>query len=381
MPNSSDENAFPSPAGRQGPSGISRRPVLEYFNPGMVRGRFRRFFSSREKMTEATKTLGWVIPLTLLIWIYAEREQVVQSNSPNVQNVVIAVKSSDPENLFVESSAGSPPTFNLQLTGPQQAFEKVKETLTMRIPLGMTVYVGSGMSVGKNQSINLASLLQNQDLFKNSGVTVQDCQPPDLKIDIEKNLHREVPVKVPPGITNVSPDSRFEPSSVSVTGPESEVSKIDAVYAKLEGNPLLNQPGSHSIASVSLEPLVPSARLTISPPLAAAEVVVRVSDVPYEIDKPVPIDVRILGTMLTNNDFAFTSGDGTLPSLHVIGPQKEIDDIQSGKFQVRALLVVDPDDAGDARSKTLQYDLPPGVKVAPEDARHTIEFKLTHHAG
>src|SRR6478735_8471482 len=40
--------------------------------------RWQRFVSrfTRENVISHLKTLAWVVPLTLLIWIYAEREQV-----------------------------------------------------------------------------------------------------------------------------------------------------------------------------------------------------------------------------------------------------------------------------------------------------------------
>jgi hypothetical protein len=374
MANPTDENMFPSPAGRQETSGISRRPVLEYFNPGMVGGRFRRFFTSREKMVEAAKTLGWVIPLTLLIWIYAEREQVVQPNSPNVQNVMITLKSSP--DLYVEFADRSPQTVNLQLTGPQQAFEKVKEQLTMHIPLGITVDVGSSLNPGKNQAVNVVSLLQNQDLFKNNGVTVQESQPPDIRVDVDRKIHRQVPVQIPASVNNLSADTHFEPAHVEVSGPKTLVDQVDLVYAKLEGNPLLNQPGNHIIASVPLESAL---KVDISPAQVTADIAVHASDVSYTItDPPVPIAVTQLVPTLTNYDFSLTDGDGTLAGVTVTGPQQQIDKIKSGKFQVVADLEVDPSDAGNsAVTKTLQYVLPPGVKVSDEDAHRTVKFKLS----
>jgi hypothetical protein len=380
MPNSPDENTFPSPAGRAERSGLSRLMVLDYFNPGMVRGRFRRFLSNREKMVEAAKTLGWVIPLTLLIWIYAEREQVVQPNSPNALNVVVTITSSD-KDLYVESVGAGPPTVNLQLTGPQQAVEKVKEILSMRIPAGpgLKIDVGS-MAVGKDEPVRVVDNIQNLDIFKSNGVTVQESQPPELKVNVDRMLRREVPVQIPPGASNLAAESHFEPAKVILSGPAELVSKIDAVYPKLDGVDVLTQPGNHTIPSVLVGPATPSEKLSVSPPQVTAEVVVHVMDKTYTIPDPVPIYVQILETTLVNNDFVLSNGDSSLAGVTVTGPAAMIDQIQSGKFQVKAVLEVDGGDTGNtAVPKTLDFVLPPGVKVSDADARRTVEYKLSHH--
>src|SRR3954467_3445784 len=49
------------------------RRLLEYWTPNMWRWR-ERF--SRENVMNSLRTLAWVVPLTILIWIYAEREQL-----------------------------------------------------------------------------------------------------------------------------------------------------------------------------------------------------------------------------------------------------------------------------------------------------------------
>ena len=46
-----------------------------------------------ENLSSGLKTFMWVAPLTILIWVYAEREQVVQKEV----TLPIAVKSTDPK--------------------------------------------------------------------------------------------------------------------------------------------------------------------------------------------------------------------------------------------------------------------------------------------
>src|SRR5690242_1264927 len=56
----------------------------------------RRFWVhafSRESLFNFAKTMAWVVPLTILIWVYAEREQ--RDTDPGV-TFPIDVRSSDP---------------------------------------------------------------------------------------------------------------------------------------------------------------------------------------------------------------------------------------------------------------------------------------------
>src|ERR1700722_247047 len=99
MSKTADEtSSAPAPAPETLPvkTSPSRRSALDYyFNPSRASDRFWRMFSSREKTVENLKTLAWVIPITLVVWIYAEREQVVIPNGPNVSNVSVEIVSGD----------------------------------------------------------------------------------------------------------------------------------------------------------------------------------------------------------------------------------------------------------------------------------------------
>jgi hypothetical protein len=363
---------------------ISRRTMLEYFHVPSAGGRFWRIFSSREKMVEGVKTLAWVIPLTLLIWIYAVREQVVQPLSPNVTNVVVDFSSSDPS-YGVQYSGDGQARVNLQLTGPQQSLELVREDLTTinaGHPLGLKIFIPSSMGLGNKQPINIVDSIQSLDLFKNNGVTVQLSQPETLDVDVYKKGQCFPSVQIPASITNVSPDSRFSPTKVAVTGPDSLVQRVASgeikVVAKLEGYDQLKQPGQYSIPAVPLGFYPPEGTETlgISPNQVNADIVVTASDVDYEITDAIPIYLNTLETTWSRYDVSLTNGD-SVANIHVRGPQQAIDSIKSKVFPVKAILDVEPTDAGKDASRALHYELPAGVTVTGEDAAREVAFHLT----
>ena len=89
-------------------------------------GEFRRFTASltRENIINNLKTLAWVIPLTLLIWIWAEREQVQPASDVAVP---IELTSADPNRVV--SLKGSDPNLVLELSGPQGRLQELLNKL------------------------------------------------------------------------------------------------------------------------------------------------------------------------------------------------------------------------------------------------------------
>src|SRR5438105_1454493 len=78
---------------------------------------WRRFASrfTREAVISNLKTLAWVVPLTLLIWIYAEREQVASMKDVAVPFDLVSI---DP-NVSVSLSRTQDKNLLLELQGPQ----------------------------------------------------------------------------------------------------------------------------------------------------------------------------------------------------------------------------------------------------------------------
>src|SRR5437868_3168141 len=86
--------------------------------------RWLRSKFTRQQVISNLKTLAWVIPLTLLIWVYAEREQIAMYKDETIpfelksvsQDVVVSLTQKD-KNLVVD------------LQGPQGRVQKVLQDL------------------------------------------------------------------------------------------------------------------------------------------------------------------------------------------------------------------------------------------------------------
>src|SRR5688500_9862212 len=78
-------------------SSESERPQLvDYGRDGGAVRRWARGTFTRENLVSGAKTLAWVVPLTVLIWVYAEREQLIPEQSVPIP---INVTSGDPSRV------------------------------------------------------------------------------------------------------------------------------------------------------------------------------------------------------------------------------------------------------------------------------------------
>jgi hypothetical protein len=369
MSNDFDDTTLPEPQ----PS-ISRRSALEYFNPAHAGNWLRRTFGTREKVYEGLKTLGWVVPLTLLIWIYAERQQLLQ-NPATVPNVEVLVQSNDPSRSVLFTEAGEH-YVTLKLMGPQEGVRKVMDQLTQRIPRErLTLALGADGPIRDNQSVGITSLIQNLDLFKSNGVSVLEVQPPAMTINVDTEARRTVPVELPtdhPEFTT----SKIDPPNVTVSGPQRVLSAANLkALLKLDGFSQLNTPGTYALQSVPVELSTPS-RLHVDPTHVDATVVVSQSDITHEIPA---VYVWIVATPSTLRDFNLQLADSDVSITHVVvkGPKEQINAIEKGVFNPIAELRVSQGDANNPHEIAPVFDLPPGVTVVNPEAKKPIKFTAT----
>ena len=356
---------------------VSRRSMLEYSNASSAVDRIRRWMPPREKAIDTLKTLFWVVLLTVIIWIYAEQEQVLQTPA-SVSNVQVLLKTTDSKRYFAAAGSADPAvtTVTLKLTGPQEAVRRVSDELTKIGGQKPTIYLDPNRPNGNNQLINVVGSIQDEDIFRKNGVTVKESLPPELSVNIDNMGHRELTVQPPTDIPNLSPDSRFEPAKVEVSGPEKLLNNQDQlkVFASLDGLEELKRPGEHRNLSVPVTLVPPLPELSIDPPLVKATITMLKMDASTVIG-PIPIEVQLPPGMVGQYDLTLTAG-ASVNQIHVSGPQQDIDALKN--FAPKAILEVLPSDARlDTPSKPLHFVLPPNVKVRDDDAAVPVEFKLT----
>src|ERR1043165_9754775 len=98
---------------------------LDYVQPLTFTERLARRLPNSEQFIDFLKTLVWVGPLTLLIWVYAEREQSVVGPEMSVS---IDVANNDPSRV-VTLRGPADKNVVIQLSGPRAKIDQITPLL------------------------------------------------------------------------------------------------------------------------------------------------------------------------------------------------------------------------------------------------------------
>jgi hypothetical protein len=328
--------------------------------------RFKREFT-RENVGSFFKTLAWVIPLTVLIWVYAVREQ--EGARPDV-SVAIEIKSTDPSRTAMLVS----PSTNVilcTLYGPRSKVDQLVNTLSPNTPL--VIDIDASQPIG-NDPINTLAAIANNARFKENGITVQKSSPEFLTVAVDSVLDETVPVVAPADLPTLQ-DVTFTPAKVKVTGPSRVLSELKAanngnlsVTADLARLPVLHDAGPHALP-VALSPLGLDGNIKIEPNTVMATLTVKNEDVAYDAAN-VPVEILAPPSVIEKYRIVPENNQFLLPSLKLLGPRAKIDDLKSRMDQgksplIAALPVDDLSSAANPRPTPLMIlRLPDGVRLA-----------------
>jgi hypothetical protein len=251
--------------------------------------------------------------------------------------------------------------------------------LTSGIPRGIEIDVHNTLGRGANP-LNVIDQIQNQPLFRDSGVTVTESQPSSITVNVDDMGSREADVQIPPNVTNLTPATSFDPRKVKLTGPDSALRRLEnqgqlRVLADISpGSELVRTPGKNEVPALGLTLPVREDRVAITPSTVHAILDVRAADVSALLPS-VPITINAPAAFLDTYRVILPNGD-TIANVHVTGPQQQIDQLKNNQYSAAARLRVGREDIGREEPRRLDFDLGEGVKVDPADAGKTVEFKL-----
>src|SRR5688572_23038146 len=154
----------------------------------------RRWFAdtfSGERMVEMLKQLAWVVPLTLLIWVYAEREQITREQN---ETIPFELVSADKDRL-VTLKPGQDSNVVVELEGPRARVQDVLQRLRGgEFPQGLRIEVDRALEANRDHQLRTISLISSQDLFRHAGITVTRTQPDTINVTVDQIVEREARV-------------------------------------------------------------------------------------------------------------------------------------------------------------------------------------------
>lgn len=336
--------------------------------------RWARDTFSREQLFASLKSLLWVAPLTALIWVWAEREQL---SAIDGVSLVVEVKSSDPRQV-VSLLEPSDRTVKADLSGPRARLDTVGEKLEPRAgspPLGLEVDRALGPGVHYIETAPVG----NNVLFTDNGVSVSNVQPRQLKIQVDVLEDVELEVRAPAKVANRLSNVVFDPPRVKVTVPRAVLlGEPDKAPGSLfvEADLAALQPGPHVGISVAVKALFPGPNVTVTPGKVKATLDVKQADVRHVMES---IPVFVLAPGMLQKLFV-VEYDLTIFSVPVYGPAELIDQLLEGTLESEPRAVFEvpaaAEPGGAEHTAPLRYELPQGIYVKPEEAPRTVTFRL-----
>jgi hypothetical protein len=335
---------------------------------------------TRDNLIQSLKTLASVGPLTILIWIYAEREGV--RIQPDI-SIAIEVRSNVPGRIVSLKKPYPDKVVVATLEGPESTLDAVTQRLEQHggDEPAVEIFVNSKLPTGTVQDIDAAEALSSNPMFR--GITIRSCQPAVLEVLVDELEEKDVEVQAPPGITNLTGPPVFTPHTVKVRGPKESIDALGdklVAVADLTGLEGMNVPGPHDFPVVRIKPL-DDPNLSFTPPNVEAVVSVRESDVPGTI-RSVPIWVDCPPDIV--GKYRVELSNPVLTNVKVTGPQDKITLVNQPDFSPKphARLEITGDDEGNVGKpiqRQVTFDLAGlGLHV---DEQHTVEFSLVEIHG
>jgi hypothetical protein len=329
------------------------------------------------RLLNVLRNLAWVVPLTLLVWLFAEREQIPRD--PERMSVPLVLTSERPDHV-VSLPNPSDRTVSFDVRGTSYMMSEARNALGKR---GLELVVPSDAVPGKSISVPVIDILSNDRAFRERGLSMSNCSnfsPSTVTVSVDELVRgREFRPKAPPGLEGVlEGDVIFEPPTVKLSGPRSELDNAERVQPIAEITPQMLPKGSglQDIQPVPLRLAVPNDHITISPSVVKAKV--RVHSVDRYVHPSVPVLTMGPQALLDKYSVVYPQGQ-FMPRVTFIGPADQVNRIRSGQFTPKAYLEVTRDDIQQSLPRAPTYILPPDVKVSdqdPDDKDRTIDFHL-----
>ncbi len=322
------------------------------------------------------KSLLWVAPLSVVIWVYAEQEDIAL---PQPFTISISLRSSDPTRVvrLVDPANGK---ITVDLAGANANMQHIREQLALAPTLQIDVPQSSLSSTGNHQMSG--ALINDLDVFRNNGITVSNVIPPDLTVNVDALDDVEVEVQAAPDGKNFSAAPSFTPRKVHIRAPRSVIANAKAsnklvAYAQINEASEPLTPGAHDLPRVPLTVPFTDSLLTISPTTVSAHVEIKKSDATLVLEA---IPIWAIVPPVVDDKYKAVYDPPSLTNVVVSGPEDQINALQTKTYPLtpKATFEVNPNLSmvGVDQTARLHFDLPPDVHVSPDFAQRTITYKL-----
>lgn len=329
------------------------------------------------KILNVLRNLAWVLPLTMLVWLYAEREQLDRQPRVAVPITVVSERADRVVNIVnLEND-----TIFVDIEGTRARIEQARQELTSK--QGIQLVVPGSTLTGAQVPFSALEQIATNRIFAERGIVVTSVTPATLTLNIDEVIEgMELRPQVPREVATRLDAVVFDPPAVKVTGPRSVLMNRNAppeIIAEISEQMLPKVAGDHEIGGIVLRLKEPDERVKITPPTIKAHVRVRSSTTTYML---LSVPVFTMGPQALMDKYQVVFPNGSfMTRVTVVGPEDEINRIKSNGFIPKAVLEIKQEDARERLPRApFMYILPPEVTVNEDDRLRTIAFELVERS-
>ena len=309
------------------------------------------------------KTLAWVVPLTLIIWIYAEREQQAERTD---FSFTVQVQLASPQHV---AKLIYPPDGRIvaDLIGPRTGIDALRSEVLQGPVL---LEIPDTLAPGQEHPLPTASLVARAAPFAGKGIQVRKADPPAIRLRVDLLETRELLVQPRPG-TEIIGDVIFTPARIQVRGPAAALAARNDLALFVDLSPFAGRrPGKYERdLPLLLPPELAGQDITLPPTVHAA---VEIKETRQQfIIRSVPVLGAAPAALA---EYEISAAEGFFTNVNVAGPRERIKELEDGTFSPRAYVEVSRDDAfipATEREKTIDKTVSSADFRLPDDVRVT----------
>jgi hypothetical protein len=328
----------------------------------------------------AIRNIVLVTVLTVLVWAFAESESL---HTKSIRfDVLVDADPAGGRVARVLDGQAWPGRVQLSVEGATSAIDAL-EPLTRRA-LRLAPGIQSFPAVAGENIIDLRAAIRELPEFRGSGVTIQACDPPTLRVVVDEIITSTIPVRVSAGDSQFESQPVVRPASVtlSVSKRVGESLGADlAATATIDPQTLARLvPGrTENIASVPLTlpiDLPPDTYIRFSPPSVDVGVTLR-SRTGSIVLPSVPVHIRLAAAELSRWKIDIPESDRFLTDVRVSGPDELIDQVRREEIKITAVVALSFEELerGITSKEATFAELPSPLKF--EAAKRLVRLSIT----
>jgi hypothetical protein len=318
--------------------------------------------------------------VSVVVWLFAES----QSLQTATQLVTLRFESETGDRLVNVASEGWTGAVRVQLEGPASVVQEAPGDLTE----GLTIALGApGVpDAAGEQTVDLRNVLRNHPALQQSGLRVEDVEPPTVRLEIRQiSTLSEVPIAAAlEGVETAGP-VRVEPLTASVRAPQEVLDRLRRlpggarVEAALPAGAERNLPEGQEITREALlrlpSPLTGAAQVRIQPSRGQITFTVRSKTSTTVVSAPVWVSLPPFEQDRWVVEVA--QRDQLLQDLTATGPSGSIERIVNREAPVIATVALTSDELeAQITEKTVRFiGLPSGVTISGAEAPVSLTIR------